>query len=308
MTFTERMRHINRNRIAAAAIKTVLYVMLINFAFIFIFPFLYMVVNSLKSNTDLYDPTVNWIPKEIWVNNYRLANVILKYSRYVWYSIQITIIPTIGHLVSCSLIGYGFARYEFPGKRIIFFMVVVAMIVPVQTIIIPQYMLFSNLNWVNTLLPVFVPSFFGFGLKGALFIYLFMQYFKGLPKELEEAAYVDGCGFIKTFVRIVLPLAQSIFIVTIMLSMVWRWNDFYEPGIYLVRFDLAVLPARLQAISHMVNFPSEEMLAMMDDYSMINNGVLMAGTAMVIAPVIVAFGFLQRRFIQGIERAGLTGE
>jgi len=282
--------------------------MLINFAFIFVFPFLYMVVNSLKSNTDLYDPTVNWIPKVIWVNNYHLANVSLKYSRYFWYSLRITVIPTLGHLVSCSLIGYGFARYEFPGKRILFFMIIVAMIVPVQTIIIPQYMLFNNLGWINSLMPFYATSFTGFGLKGALFIYLFIQYFKGLPKELEEAAYVDGCGFLMTFARIVLPLAQSIFIVTIVLSMVWHWNDFYEPGIYLLRADLYVLPARLQSIANMVNQPTEEMLAMMDDMSMINNGVLMAGTAMVIAPVIFAFGFLQRRFIQGIERAGLSGE
>jgi multiple sugar transport system permease protein len=220
-------------------------------------------------------------------------------------------VSTIGHLLACSFIGYGFARYTFPGKKVLFFMVIVALIVPIQTLIVPSYMMYSSLNFLNTYYPLILPTFFGFGLKGALFIFIFRQYYLGLPKELEDAAKIDGCGFLVTYWRIVLPVAESAFLVTIVLSIVWHWNDFYEPSIYATKTALGLLPTRLNSLVSLVNNPPDglfESLGVIEDESTINNAVLMAGTFMVVLPVIVSFSFLQKKFMQGIERTGLTGE
>ncbi len=301
------------SRLASLLVRIFTYVFLIAMTFIFIFPFLYMVITSLKTNSDLYDLTVNWIPRTLQWENYTLAirslNITLAPGGYMWNSVILTVFPTIGHIISCSLIGYGFARFEFPGKKILFGIVILAFIVPTQTIIVPLYIMFSKFQWLNSFMPMIVPSFFGYGLKGALFIYIFRQFYMGLPKDLENAARIDGCGLFKTYLHIVLPVSSSSFMVTLVLSMVWHWNDFYEPQIYNTKSHLRVVPALLEGLIKMVNNPSEEMFSGLEGSDIaINNAVLMAGTCIVVAPIIVVFAFLQRRFIEGIEKTGITGE
>ncbi|HOJ12104.1 MAG TPA: carbohydrate ABC transporter permease, partial [Clostridiales bacterium] len=192
---------------------------------------------------------------------------------------------------------------------ILFSLVILSLIIPVQTIIVPQYIIFSNLKWLNTYLPMIVPTFFGYGLKGGLFIFIFRQFYLGLPTALEDAAKIDGCGFLRTYWNIVLPIAKSAFMVTVVLSIVWHWNDFYEPSIYINLPKLTMLPSRLNAIIAMVNTPPEEILAEVghaEVESAINNAVLMAGTFLVTLPVLTSFAFLQKQFMQGIERTGIV--
>ncbi len=298
-------------RVSEKIVRMGMYVLIIDLAFVFIFPFLFMLVTSLKTNTELYDITVNWVPKTLKFENYIIAFRALDYAIYSKNSLMITIMATIGHLLSCSFIGYGLARYQFPGKKILIFVVIIAMIVPVQTIIVPLYIVFANLKWLNTYLPVIVPTFFGYGLKGSLFLLVFRQFYLGLPKELENAAKIDGCGFIMTYWRIALPIARSAFLVTLLLSLVWHWNDFYEPAIYASKPSQITLPARLNELVAMVNRPPEGLfdeMALADGESTVNNAVLMAGICMVVMPVIAVFATLQKKFMQGIERTGLTGE
>ena len=286
------------------------YIFLLDMAFVFIFPFLYMAVTSIKNNRDLYDFTVNWIPRSIEIKNYILAFKVLNYPNYFKNSFIMTALATIGHILSCSFIGYGFARYNFSGKRVLFSLVILSLIVPVQTIIVPLYITFSNLKWLNTYLPMIVPSFFGYGLRGGLFIFIFRQFYLGLPTALEDAAKIDGCGFLRTYWNIVLPIVKSAFIVVIVLSIVWHWNDFFEPSIYCFASpNLTMLPGRLSVIITIVNNPPQELLEQLgysETESAINNAVLMAGTFLVILPVLVFFSFVQRQFMQGIERTGLV--
>ncbi|HOJ11108.1 MAG TPA: carbohydrate ABC transporter permease [Clostridiales bacterium] len=289
--------------------KLATYVLLFDLAFVFLFPFLYMIVESLKTNADLYDLTVNWVPRTLKFQNYVIAFRVLEYTKYIKNSLVITIMATIGHVLACSFVGYGFARHDFPGKNWLFILVIVALIVPVQTVIVPMYMLYANLKWLNTYLPVILPTFFGYGLKGALFIFIFRQFYLGLPKELENAAKIDGCGFLRTYWNIVLPVARSAFMVAVVLSLVWHWNDFYEPAIYVTKPVLTILPARLNSLVTLVNNPPENLFAEMsigDGEDTLNNAVLMAGTFMIVLPVIISFAFLQKKFIQGIERTGLV--
>lgn len=286
------------------------YLFLLDMAFVFGFPFLYMIVTSVKNAKDLYDFTVNWIPRSVEFRNYILAYRILQYPVFFKNSFIITTMTTIGHLLSCSFIGYGFARYNFKGKNIFFSIAILSIIIPIQTIIVPQYMIFSNFNWLNTYLPMIIPTFSGYGLKGGLFIFIFRQYYLGLPTALEDAAKIDGCNYLRTYWNIVLPIAKSAFMVTSVLSLVWHWNDFYEPSIYISLPNLYTLPSRLNAIVARVNQPTRgELFAkitQIDAESAINNAVLMAGTFMVTLPILLSFMFLQKQFMQGIERTGLV--
>lgn len=291
--------------------KLFMYVLLFGISFVFLYPFLYMIVTSLKSYRDLNDFTVNWIPRELKFENYVIAYRALDYGKYIKNSITLTVIGTAGHILSCSFIGYGFARYEFRGKKMLFFAVILSIIVPVQTLIVPLYMTFSNLKWLNTYLPVLVPTFFGFGLRGGLFIFIFRQFYLGLPKELEDAAKIDGCNFLRTYWNIALPVARSAFLVVLVLSVVWHWNDFYEPAIYANKPNMRTLPMQLDAFNSMVNRPPDELFEemMLDEgEQVINNAVLMAGTFLAILPILTMFSFVQRKFMQGIERTGLGGD
>ena len=301
----------NKNENKALILRLATYFLLLSFSFVFLYPYLVMFVTSLKTYTDLNDITVNWIPRKLKVENYLIAFRALDYMKYLKNTLIIVVFATIGHLFSCSFIGYGFARYEFPGKKILFTFVIIALIVPVQTIIVPLYMLYSNLGWISTYLPMIVPTFFGYGLKGALFIFILRQFYLGFPKEMEESATIDGCGFFRTYWYIVLPIARSAFLVTFVLSIVWHWNDFYEPSIYLQNPEMLLLPSKISGIIDMVNDPPVEIFLAMGiplEEMVINNAVLMASIMLVILPLIISFAFLQRKFIQGIERTGLAGD
>ena len=290
------------------------YILLIDMAFLFLYPFLYMVITSIKSSKDLNDFTVNWIPSRIEFKNYIVAFKLMSYGTYFKNSFFVTCIATIGHLLSCSFVGYGLARYNFKGKNILFALVILNLIIPIQTILVPQYMIFSNLKWLDTYLPILFPTFLGYGLKGSLFIFIFRQFYLSLPNALEEAAEIDGCSFFRVYWNIILPVAKAPLLVTLVLSIVWHWSDFYEPTIYATLPKLSMLPSRINRITALVNVKEEDLINMVgvsqfineEGESIITNAVLMAGTFMVVLPVIIVFSFLQKRFMQGIERTGIV--
>ncbi|HOJ09403.1 MAG TPA: carbohydrate ABC transporter permease [Clostridiales bacterium] len=290
--------------------RVILYTFLLAISFIFIYPFLYMIVTSLKSNEDLNNFIVVWIPRTLHFNNYLLAAKLMNFSVTFKNSAITTALATIGQLISCSMAGYGMARFKFPGKRLAFFIVILALIVPAQAIIVPQYLLYSKLGWLNTYFPLTVPAFLGFGFKGALYIFIFRQFYLGLPKELEEAAGVDGCGFLRTYIKIVFPIARSAYMVVLVLALVWHWSNYFEPAIFVSRTNLRMLSSGINNIADTLRLPPETLVSMynISDENTLNTAVLMAGTFIVVLPILIMFGILQKQFIQGIERTGLTGE
>ncbi len=159
------------------------YFLLCALSFVFLYPFIKMITQSLMTDDDLINITVKWLPSKLTWSNYAVAYRKLMFKSYVWNSARVAIICTLGHVLSCAMTGYAFARYKFRFKGALFAMVILTMIVPVQTVIIPQYMQFSNWGWLNSeyYLPLVVPSFLGFGLNGAFFIFLFRQFFSGMP-------------------------------------------------------------------------------------------------------------------------------
>lgn len=295
-------------------VRLVMYLLILGLAFVFLYPFLYMIATSLMSNSDLNSTSVHWFPTEVKFENFSIALQLMNIKRYAINSGIVTVIATFGHVIACSFIGYGFARYNFPLKKVLFACVILAFIVPTQTIIIPLYITYSNLQWLNSYLPLLVPTFFGFGLKGALYIFLFRQFFLTVPKSLEEAARIDGCGFMMTYWRIVFPLAKATIVVAMVLAVVWHWNDHYEPGMYVRDPNLTFLPPRLnQIIAAASALPDQQaemlrQLGLDDGEDTLNNAVIMAGALIISAPVLLFFAFAQRQFMQGIERTGITGE
>ena len=297
-------------KLAAALGKIFLYLMMILITYIFLYPFIYLLVTSVMTNDDLNNFTVEWIPRSLNFKNYTMAAEFMKFFNSLKNSLFSTVLTTLGQLISCSMAGYGLARYKFPGKKLVFMIVILALIIPTQTIIIPQYLLYGKFGWLNTFIPITVPAFFGYGFKGALYIYIFRQFYLGLPKELEEAARVDGCGFLRTYVRIIFPTAKTAYIVVLVLALVWNWGNYFEPSMYLGRTDMYTLPMSLNNITEALTVSMESLSANfgVDADNPINNAVLCAGAVMVIAPLAAMFAVLQKEFIQGIENSGLTGE
>lgn len=215
----------------------------------------------------------------------------------------------VGHLASGSFTGYGFARYKFPGHRLLFAIVILGLIVPLRTIVIPMYMLYSKLKLLNSYLPILVPTLFGFGLRGGLYIFIFRQFFIRLPYELEDTAKIDGCNFLRTFWNIVIPISQPAILASGILSMVWHWHDFYEPSIFVRKSNLLPLTSTLPRLFDMLNAMEDELerMGMEEEFMlMFKHALAMEATVIVILSILIVFMILQRYFIQGVERTGLV--
>jgi multiple sugar transport system permease protein len=311
----------SKAKISYYAKKIFLYLLLLNLSYVFIYPVLHMVITSFKNMQDFMDITVRWIPNRIFFENYAIALSMLDYKTGFFNSFIITVLCTVGHLISASFIGYGFARYKFPGSSFLFGIVVLSIIIPVQVIIVPLFYEFTQLfGLLDSRIPIILPTFFGYGLRGGLYIFLFRQYFINLPKELEEAAKIDGCGKIRTHFEIILPVAASVCMVTVVLSMVWHWNDHFEPRVYLftakkqtLMHALPKLFADLEKIKENLLAGDRSKITFSDDIAdrflkeVSIDSVLMAAVNVSILPILIVYGFLQKRFVQGIESAGIKG-
>ncbi len=273
--------------------------LLIDVAFVFLTPILQLISNSLMSVMDFYDPTVAWIPRRLAWENYALAFRALQFPHALRNSLLVAGVCAVAQTFTCALVGYGFARLRFPGRDKLFVLVLFALIVPPQTLIIPLFILYGRLKWLDSYWPFIVPSAMGMGLRGALFVFIFRQFFKGMPWELEDAGRIDGAGPLRVFFNIMLPLARPAIVVVFLFSFVWHWNDSLEPSIYLDSTDLFFLPQRLSIVESML-----ESYQLRGTYS---TGTIMAAALLVILPLLVLYLFTQRYFVESIERTGLIG-
>lgn len=284
--------------------KGATYLILADLAFVFLLPFLYMIITSLKTDADLVDTTIKWVPTALCFENYVRAFKALDYPKHLLNSAFLTTLCTIGHIFSCSLAGYSLAKFKYYGKNLFFILVMLSIITPVQVIILPLYLRYGSLNMLGTYLPLIVPSFFGYGLSGALFIFIYRQYFLGMPKEFIEAAKIDGCGFISTFYKVIFPISKSPTLVTLVLSMIWHWNDYFEPTFYIRRTNLHLLSQKLPNIYHIFKASGKTDPITNLPIKVYNEAVFMAATFLVVLPLLVAYLVLQRQFVEGIERTG----
>ncbi len=255
----------------------------------FILPWVWMISTSLKNPQELVVWPPIWIPHPIRWDNYIAAFQQAAFSQYLGNTLVVTVPSVIGAVASNALAAYGFARVRWPGREIVFAIVLATMILPGFVTFIPLYVLFRKINWVNTYLPLIVPTFLG----SPFFIFLLRQFLMGLPVEISDAARVDGASEFGIFTRIVLPLARPALAVVALFQFIGSWNDYFGPLIYLN--DKALYTISLGIAN------------MQSSYGFSNFAWIMAATCMSVVPIIVLFFFAQRTFIEGIALTGLKG-
>ncbi len=277
--------------------KVLLYFLLIDGAFVFLLPILYMLIISTFTAEDLLDPSVRWVPAHLHWQNYRDAFNMMKYQSSLSLTLLLTIVAICGQTIFCSLAGYALARLNFPGKKWIFGAVLLVWVIPGQAMMLPNYVFFSKLQLHESFWPMILPELLGNGLYGALFVIVFRQVFLGIPKELEDAAAIDGTGILGTFTKIVAPLASTAYVTVGLFSFVWHWNEFVRPSYYLTEDNQSLT----YALSYLFRY---------NPYTgkfNANEAVQGAGMILVMAPVILIYVFVQRYFVQGVQMTGIKG-
>lgn len=290
----------NRGSILFAIVR---YGVLTGIGFVFLYPMLYMLVNSLKSVEDLVDPSVEWLPTEICFDNFVKAFKTLEFGKSFWNSVLTSVLPSVLQTFSCALAGYGLARFPVPGKKFWICMIVATFVVPSQITLIPKYLMFSNYKMLDTILPVVVPALLGQGLKSSLFILVFNTFFSSYPKALDEAAFLDGAGAVRVFFKVALPLATPAIVVTMLFSLVWYWNETTQASL-LYGTVIKTLPIKLGSFAESYS----NLYGSSGGTNTINEAISLAGTALSVLPLLVLYLLLQRQFVESIEKVGITGE
>ena len=251
-----------------------------------IVPFLWMLSASLSDAGDLFSDRILLFPWPIRWRNYIDLFGEIPFGQMLWNSVFVSVSATFGTLFSCSLAGFAFARLEFPGRGILFAIVLSTLMIPAFVTVVPVFLLFRWLGWVNTHLPLIVPAFFG----QAFGIFLLRQFFMTFPKDLDDAARIDGCGIARLFLSIALPLAVPALVTLALLAFMGHWNNLLSPLIYLVTVDKLTVPAGL---------------AYFQDAYVSNWNLFLAGALISVVPTLTLFFAAQDVFVRGIVTTGM---
>lgn len=307
---------VNGKKIRGLFISVLRSLFIIGISYVILYPLLVKIANSFKPVQELYDQTVKWIPRNITFEHYSKVWKHMSYPKTFFNTFLLTLMVSLFQLASCVSVGYGLARFNFRAKNIIFALVIFTLVVPPQMILIPMYLNFrylrlwgllgAGVNLIGTYWPFILTSLTGIGLKNGLFIYIMRQFFKGMPRDLEEAAYIDGAGLFKAFFHVMLPSAVPGMIIVFLFSFVWQWNDYEFITLFMGGGDF--LPQALDGVAYKVLIETigggaaSELLG--SQYSsLINN----TGMIMVILPLLLLYTFMQKYFIESVERSGLIG-
>ncbi|MEO3868601.1 carbohydrate ABC transporter permease [Nonomuraea sp. B12E4] len=268
--------------------KAFKHAVLILLALVMLYPVLWMVVSSLRPDNEIFRRP-GLILDSLQTHNYGEGWNALSspFGHYLVNSAILVLACIIGNLVSCSMAAYAFARLDFTGKKPWFAIMLGTIMLPIHVIIVPQYILFSQLDWINTFLPLVVPKFLA---TDAFFVFLMVQFIRGLPRELDEAARIDGCGHARIFLRIILPLMLPALATTVIFTFIWTWNDFFSQLIYLTDPEMYTVPVALRSF--------------VDATVSTSWGSMFAMSVVSLLPVFLAFLVGQRYLIRGIATTG----
>ncbi len=283
----------------------ILYLLLLAIGFVYLYPLLFMFVTSLKSPSDLLNPMVQWVPTEFFSGNYVKAFRVLDYPMTFANSVLVSLIPSIIQTVICSLIGYGMARYKFWGKSLMFGLILATFIIPAQNTVLPQMLTYRKYGLLGNVLSLILPALMGQGFNSAIFILIFYQTFLSLPRVLIEAARLDGASDWAIFLKVAVPAAVPSYIISILFSTVWYWNETYLTVIFL-EGGINTLPMQLSKFAQAYEnlYPP----GVVNIFDRLNEAVKLAGTFLNILPLLVMYFFLQKWFVESIDRTGITGE
>ena len=297
-------------------------VFLIAFAFILIYPVIFMIANSVKITSDTLNPAVKWFSLAPTAYGYKVAFMAMDYMKSLFTTFSFGLVSAFFEVAMCSVYAYGLARFKFRFKKILLIFLIVSILVPDIMLIIPRVLNFRYLDFfgilgllnkltgidlridiTDTVLTFYIPSLLGVGLKGGLFIYIYMQFFKGLPYELEEAAWIDGAGPFKTFISIIIPSSMTVILTVSVFAFIWHWNDWLLATMYTT--DNHTLSYMLKNIeSYIGQLWSNKII---DSNPSTYYGAPLAGCLMFIAPPMILYLFVQKYFIESIDRIGIVG-
>ncbi len=283
-------------------------VILCGLGFIIFYPLIYMISCTFRERADMSDPTVVWVPRRTTLSVLKETIEAMDF----WNTLKNTVLLNVGcslvQVLSCAVTGYGFARFSFKGKKLLFGIVILMILVPTQIISVPLYFQFrfflgTDVNLIDTMWTMYLPAMTANGIRSGLMILIFRQFFRGLPRELEDAAYIDGCGPFMTFVRVMIPNAMSSFLTVFLFSIVWYWNDYYISSMYFNETKTIA--------TTLCNIDNELKLRLFGDGNAKMNrreqtAWRQAGCLVSIAPLLIMYTFLQKYFTEGIERSGLV--
>ncbi len=286
---------------------------LIGVGYVILSPVIGIIVNSISSNKDAYNPMVFVLPQFPTLERYSLVIERMNYFPTMFRDLLYTLTLTALQLLVCSMVGYGFARFDFPLKKLLFGCVVVMIVIPAHTIMLPLYMTFKSFDpfgivsaikgtpgIMGTVVPMYIMTLLGCGVRSGLYIYIFNQFFRGLPKEIEEAALVDGCGVWYTYFRIMLINAMPAVITVAVFSIVWQFNDTFYAKLFLISEDV-VISKKISSLQAVIANADK----ILD--TTIQELYLDAGIVLIILPILIIYLVLQKYFIEGVERSGIVG-
>jgi multiple sugar transport system permease protein len=303
---TENYKHKVTKKASAIFMGLIRATLLIGICYIILSPVFKIVSNAVMDPIDIYNPLVYLVPLNYTLDNFRHAFNLLNYIPNLTQTMGFTVGIAALQVLIPALVGYGFARFRFPGREVLFAMVIITIVVPIQTYMIPLYMNFRffgafgfETNLIGQYTPVVLLTLTGSGLRSGLYIYIFRQFFRGMPKEIEEAALIDGAGQGRTFLTIMLPNAGSAIITVIMFAMVWQYNDVFYISLFMTgRQFLATRLVALGTVFQIAEGVRDPKVAEL---------VVNAGMVLMIAPIITLYLVMQRYFMESIERSGIVG-
>ncbi|MBE6850113.1 MAG: carbohydrate ABC transporter permease [Ruminococcus sp.] len=299
------------------------FLILFSLCFIILYPLIYMVSCAFRAQEDMSDPTVMWIPRHFTLKILQQTMNAMDFWKTLGNTLFLNIGCSLVQVASCAITGYGFARFRFKGKNLLFGIVMMMILVPNQIIAIPQYTGFryffglqpiirdlfgnaaaSSFNLIDTPWTMYLPALTANGIRAGLMIFIFRQFFKGLPKELEDAAYLDGCGPFMTFLKVMIPNAASSFLTVFLFSVVWYWNDYYVSSTFFT--ENATMALMLKNLSSELK---KELFGSATVHVSARDQILWmeAGCLLAVTPLLLMYTLLQKYFTEGIERSGLVG-
>lgn len=308
------------SRIKSIVLFISICVFVVAFTYILLYPVFYMLSNALKTSLDYIDPTVQWVPKYFTTENFKNAIIAMDYGTSFMNTLIYEMVSAMLSVFFCAIYAYGLSRFNFRFKKLLIFALILIIMVPDVMLIIPRIENFRRLDFLGILgfinektgfdlrpnilgsaLPFYLPSIFGVGLKGGIFIYIYMQFFKSLPGELEEAAWIDGAGPLRTYFQIIIPSSTTVFVTVSVFSLVWHWNDYYLASLYTE--ETTTLAVVLNNIQQQVYLTFGEA----NGASPLIFGVPPAACLLYISPIIIVYMFLQKFFVESIDRVGIVG-
>lgn len=314
---TPEQKRYNRRKAFVSSVWPIFrFLIMFGLCFIILYPLIFMFSTAFRPNAQMNDPSIVWIPKSLTLQNIQETWDVMKYGATVLNTIKLNLVASILQVITCAITGYGFARFNFKGKNLLFVIVVLMIIVPPQITTIPLYLQYSYFNplglvklftgdtisLINSGLTMYLPALFANGLRAGLFILIFRQFFRGLPKELEDAAYLDGCGPLKTFIVVMVPNAASSFLTVFLFSVVWYWNDYYVSSSFFNQNDTVALMLKNLTATLQADLFNNQTVGPRQMIVWLESGCILA-----ITPILVMYIFLQKYFTEGIERSGLVG-